>query len=195
MSRSQAHIKLGQAVIALIATFTTSFATAQIPKEAVDAAVKGPMRTLMLTASSDHDYAHRTQITPAKITKSGNTVVAEGRLQNIVKFDDDGFMSYRITCEGKKTPKIEIFDVKEAKDVSRRLKKALKVGKVLKDVVPKIVEAFSKEDSDSESFDMQLVADGDPAAAKEIAEFDEKDWKVPCVALISAIAARLQASQ
>ena len=106
----------------LILFLATPAAHAQIPKEAVDAALKGPVRVFMLTASSDHDYAHRTQVTPAKITRTGNTIVAEGRLQNIVKNDDDGFMKYLITCKGKEPPVIEIFDVEESKDTSRRLK-------------------------------------------------------------------------
>lgn len=179
----------------LAAFLVATTAQAQIPKEAVNAALKGPVRVFMLTASSEHDYAHRTQVTPAKIIKTGDTVVAEGRLQNIVRFDDDGFMKYRITCKGKQPPVVEIYDIEESKDVTRALKNALKVGKFVVQVVPAAIGLFSKADEDTDSYDMQLVADGDPMAAKEISQLNEKDWKVPCAALVSAIAARLHAAQ
>ncbi len=191
MTVHRSYRQLVLAATCLIVFQTTSTAHAQIPKEAVDAALKGPKRTMMLTASSAHDYAHRIRITPAKITKTDATLVAEGKLVNIVKLNDNGSMHYRITIEGNNQPTIEIFKVDESKEFSHTLKKVVDVAKV---VVPIVISIFKKLGSDSE-VDLQTVADGDQAAAKQIEELNQKDWKVPCVALISAIAARLQATK
>jgi len=168
-------------------TLASAVAHAQIPKEAVDAAITGPKRTMMLTASSAHNYAHRIRITPATISKNGNILTAEGKLENIVKFNDNGSMHYRVICEGSRVTSIEIFKVDESKEITKAAQNILDVAKV---VVPILISIAQKNATESE-VDFQVVADGDQAAAKQIEQLNQKDWKVPCAALISGISIRL----
>jgi hypothetical protein len=176
----------------LIASQTASTAQAQIPAAAVEAALQGPKRTMMVTGSSDHKYAHRTRITPAKVTRTDNKIVAEGMLENIVKFNDNGSMKYRITIEGNNPPSIEIFAVNESKQFTRTLGKVVELAKK---VGPVIIAVFSKADSTAGVYDLKTVAAVDKAAAEQLGQLDEKDWKVPCLALVSAIAAKLKTTR
>src|SRR5262245_30456983 len=118
-------VVLGVLSLALVFLAPTP-AAAQIPQAAVDAALNGPTTTMMLTATREHTYRHRTRIEKVSVKRSGNTLVATGKLVNVIKFDTDGVMHFQVTCSAGQTPDIRILSVKEPKMWGRTLKKVAK---------------------------------------------------------------------
>jgi hypothetical protein len=101
-------------------------------------------------------------------------------------------MRFRITLRGDAAPEVQVLSVREPKKIQDTLKDVAKfLVKLLKELGKASTEA-TKEMIVSEFASSQGERDAARAAVESrFAGMNQKDWKTPCQALISAIAARL----
>jgi hypothetical protein len=181
------------AAASLSSLMVCASAKAQIPKEVVDNAVAlkmGP--SVKLSACEQHTYKHRLRLQKVAVQTEGDTLTYTGEIENVIKWDTNGLMGFKITLRGDAAPEVKILSVREPKKIQDTLKDAAKFLAAILPVLSKTGTEATKELVMSEFASSQGERDAARAAVESLfAGMDQKDWKTPCQALISAIAARL----
>src|SRR5690606_41619343 len=103
------------AITTVVAVLMTGVeAVGQIPSEVVDAAIEPRLGgSVLLTACPQHTYKHRLRLEAVERTTEGNTHTYTGKIVNVLKWDRDNYMTFRITIRETELPQIEILRVVE----------------------------------------------------------------------------------